>query len=308
MSTIEEPFLELEELILLSGNTRGVAPPSGFRWGSRLRSLHWTRIASPTVLQLLSLSQNLVHLQLHEIPGDVYFSPNEFANALSGMTQLRSLSFHFLSSPGPSRRNHIRIPSLSGERVVLPALTYLNYRGISTYLDSFVDRTDAPCLENVEITFFHQLTLDVSRLGRFVDRIEVQKPHDQAEILISRHAISITFTQRRTFARIRLQVSCEQFDWKLSSMARICDHFSSSFTLGVEDLCIKTTQPWTQQSSGHDVDGEEQWLELIRSFNGAERFGLRTELVTDILHALQPDGEYAPKELYFPGQKNHKGA
>ncbi|KAH9081474.1 hypothetical protein EDB83DRAFT_549115 [Lactarius deliciosus] len=294
MRTIEEPFLELEELVLLSEDTRGLALPSGFRWGPRLHSLDLTRIASPALPQLLSPSLDLVDLQLQEIPNDGYFSPNEFANALSGMTQLRSLSLHFLSSPGRSHRNDFGVASLLRERVVLPALTSLNYRGISTYLDSLVARIDAPCLENLEITFFHQLTLDVSRLSQFVYQIEAQKSHDQADVLISQHAISITFTRRGNPARIRLQVSCEQFDWKLSSLARICGNFPY-FTFGVGDLRIETTQ--LSSLSGHDVDGE-QWMELIRLFNGTERFHLVTELATDILHALQTEGELAPGVLY----------
>ena len=103
LSTISKPFLELEELVLLTQNNVGLTLPSAFWWGHRLRTLHSTRIAFPILPQLLFPSQNLVDLQLHEIPGAGYFSPDAFSNALCGMTQLQSLSLHFLSLPPPPK-------------------------------------------------------------------------------------------------------------------------------------------------------------------------------------------------------------
>jgi len=40
LSTISEPFLELEEFVLLSRGNIQVALPSAFQWGPRLRSLY----------------------------------------------------------------------------------------------------------------------------------------------------------------------------------------------------------------------------------------------------------------------------
>ncbi len=185
LSTISEQFSELEELVLLSQEDVELTLPSTFRWGPRLRSLHSTRIAFPSFPQLILASQDLVDLQLHEIPAFGYFSPEAFANALSGMTQLRSLSLHFHSS-----LNH-EFSSPSGQRVVLPALTFLKYRGASKYLDNFVARIDGPRLGDIDITFlkFRRPTMDASQLGRFVDRIEILRSHSRADVLISEHAI-----------------------------------------------------------------------------------------------------------------------
>jgi hypothetical protein len=168
--------------------------------------------------------RDLVDLQLHEIPSAGYFSPEAFANALSGMTQLETLSLHFLSLP--PRRNYLRLPPPSGERVVLPALTCLKYRGTSKYLDTFVARIDAPRLGDIDITFFSQPTMDASQLGRFIERIEMQTSLSRAEVQTSAHAISITFPTQSTSTPLRLQISCEQLDWQLSSMAQICNQFS----------------------------------------------------------------------------------
>ena len=105
-STISEPFSELEELVLLSQKDVQLTLPNTFRWGSRLRTLYLTRIAFPSFPQIVLPSKGLV--DLYEIPILGYFFPEQFADALSGITQLRSLSLHFLSRPP---RNDFGLPS-----------------------------------------------------------------------------------------------------------------------------------------------------------------------------------------------------
>ena len=113
LSTISETCSRLEELILLSRETLQLTLISAFRWDQRLRTLKLTRIAIPTLPQLLSLSTGLVDLRLHEIPRVGYFPPGAFADALSGMTQLETLSFHFLALPPPPKPR--KLASSTGE-------------------------------------------------------------------------------------------------------------------------------------------------------------------------------------------------
>ena len=284
LSTIPEPFSELETLILLSQDNMQLSIPNTFRWGPRLHSLHATRIAIPSLPQRLLPSQDIVDLRLHEIPIAGYFPPEAFADALSGMIQLRSLSLHFISLP--PRRNYLRMPPPPGERVTLPALTHLKYRGTSKYLDSFVARIDAPTLGDIDLTLFSQPTMDASQLARFIDRVEVLKPNSGASIGISKHAISICFTRPESPTRLDLRVSCEHLDWQLSSMAQICSKLSPFLSL-IEDLLIDTTNLPTEQD---DMDSA-QWPELIRSFSGAKDFRLTGELATNVLQSLFQDGE-----------------
>ncbi|KAH8984725.1 hypothetical protein EDB92DRAFT_1467622 [Lactarius akahatsu] len=274
LSAISEAFSELEELVLLSQDNMQLSLPSTFRWGPHLRTLQSTRIAFPSLPQLLSPSHDLVDIQLHEIPSAGYFSPEAFVNALSGMTHLRTLSLHFLSLP--PRRNYLSLPPLSGGRVVLPALVFLEYRGTSKYLDSLVARIDAPGLGNIDITFFSQPTIDASQLGRFIKRTGIHTPLSQAEVETSGHAISISF-----ISPLRFQISCKQLGWQLSSMAQVCDQFSP-FLSRVNHLRINSTQSSSEQD---DADGG-QWLELIRAFGGATDFSVGGELTIVILCAL----------------------
>ena len=281
--TISEPFSELEELILLSRDNLHLTLPSTFQWGPRLLTLQLTRVAFPSLPQTLLPCQDLVYLQLHEIPGTGYFSPEAFANALSGKTQLETFSLHFLSLP--SRRNFLSLPPISSERIVLPALTCLKYRGTSKYLDNLVARIDAPRLGDIDITFYSQPIVNASQLGRFIERIEVQASLSQANVETSAHSISICFSQPGAFTRVKLQISCEQLDWQLFSIAQICDQFSP-FLFRMNDLGISSTE----SPSGNDKMDDEQWIELIRPFGSATDFRVAGVHVTDILCALRPVG------------------
>jgi hypothetical protein len=295
LSTISKPFLELEELVLLSKDNSQFTLPSAFWWGHRLRTLHSTRIAFASLPQLLLPSQNLVDIQLDEITSAGYFSPEAFANALCGMTQLQTLSVHFLSCP--PRRNYISLPPSPGDRVILQTLTRFKYRGTSKYLDSLVARIDAPRLGDIDITFFSQPTMDALQLGLFVNHIELWGSPPRADIISSGDTISITFSQPRTRTRLGLQISCEQLDWQLSSISQICDNFSS-FLCSVEDLRIETAGP----SSVPDDTDDGQWLRLIRTFDGTKDFHLAGELATAILRALHPADE--GHETVLPALRN----
>ena len=286
LSATSEPFTQLEDFVLFSQNNLRLTFPSSFHLGPRLRTIHLSRIAIPSFPQLLSPSQFLVDIQLHEIPITGYFSPEAFANALSGTTQIRSLSLHFLSLP--SRRNYLSLPPPPGERVVLPALNCLKYRGTSKYLDSFVARIDAPCLGEVNITFFCQPTMDASQLGWFIERTEIHTSLIQADVEISADVISISITDSSASTSFRLQISCKQFDWQLSCMGQVCDRISP-YLSHVSNVGINTAQPL----GGRDDVNGEKWLDLLRSFkfSGAKSFWVAGEVTTDILCALCPDNE-----------------
>ena len=301
LPTISEPLSELEELVLLSRDSVELTLLSAFRSGPRLRTLSLTRIAIPTLPQLLPLSTGLVDLRLHEIDTVGYFSPDALSNALSEMTQLRTLSLHFLSLP--PRRKYVGLPPPSEERAVIPSLTCLKYRGTSKYSDNFVARIDSPRLGDIDITLFSQPTMDASQLGRFIERIEIPMSLGQADVQTSAHAISITFpspSNDSPLAPLRLQISCEQLDWQLSSMSQICYHFSP-FLFRVEDLRISSTEP----PNGEDGMPREQWPELIRAFGSAKIFRVVGVHATDIFCALRPaDGVHTTDTTVLPFLRN----
>jgi hypothetical protein len=300
LSAISEPLLELEDLVLLSQDNMQLTLPSTFRWGTRLRTLSSTRIAFPSFPQKILSCQDLVDLQLHEIPSAGYFSPEAFANCLSEMTQLRSLTLHLLSCP--RRGSYLDGPPPTWGHITLPALTHLKYRGTSKYLDSLVARIDAPLLEDIYITFFNQPTMDASQLGRFIERTETLVPLSHVDVQTSAHAISISFTSSSTSARLELHISCKQLYWQLSSLAQVCDQFFP-FLPRVQNLAINTTK---SPSGQNDVDGE-RWLEILRSLGGARDLSVAGEVATHVLCALRPangDGGHTTDTILLPSLRN----
>jgi hypothetical protein len=276
---IEKPFLRVEELDLLSQDDAQLTLPSIFQWGPRLRRLHLTKIAIPALSQLSS-STGLVDLQLHDIPDAVYVSPEAFASALSGMTQLRSLSLHFVSLPP---RTHDSLPPPSVERVVLPVLTCLEYQGTSEYLDNFVARIHAPRLGAVDITFFEQTTLDAWQLSQIIEWIKMQRQLmiSRADILFSPSAVSIRFSHPGAPTRLGLRIPCRGLNLQLPTMTQILNQFSD-FLSRANNLGIDATEP----PSGQIDMGGEPWLNLFRTFGNVKHLCVAPELATDILRGL----------------------
>ncbi len=280
LSAIKGPFSQLEDLVLLSRDSVQLTLPSYFQWGPRLRSLQLTGIVFPELLQRISSSRDLVDIQLHLYEGSHKdgLSPEAFANVLSGMPRLQSLSLHF-----PPTAIDISPFSPSGERVILPVLTRLNFRGLTEYLEDLVARIDAPRLGDIEITFSNILLVcDVPRLREFIDRIEMQKLHHRADILFSERAVSLSLTQPGVPTCLKLQVFCKTLRLQPFCMAQICSHFSA-FLFHVKDLRISMTRPSSRQNSG----SRGQWLELIRQFRGAKWFHVAGDHSTNVAHALQ---------------------
>jgi hypothetical protein len=275
LSAIERPFSELEDLVLLSRDGLQLTPPSTFRWGPRLRRLHLTGIACPALPHLLHSSRNLVDLQLHKLQNPSHFSPETLTNALSGMAHLQSLSLHFLSTA-------YRLDPPSGERVVLPVLTRLNFRGNGEYLEGLVTRIDAPRLEHIEVTILNIITLHLSKLSEFIDRIEMHKSHRQAHMQSSERAISLSLIQPGAPMCLTLQLSCKRFSKQLSFMTQICIRLSA-FLANVEDLRLTALRP-----SGQD----DNVRKLISQFEGAKWFHIAGEHSIDIVRALRPPHGY----------------
>ena len=275
---VERPFMELEDLVLLSQDSVPLTLPSSFRWGSRLRRLHLTRITFPAHLPLLYSSRNLVDLKLHEALNPWYFPIEELTDALSRMAQLQSLSLQF-----PSTSDYVSLPPPPDRRVVLPALTRLDFQGIAEYLERLVHRLDTPRLENIQVTFLDIWFHDLSRLGEFIDRIGMHQSHHQAYILSSESAISISLTQQHGAPTcLELRLFSELLSEQLSVMSQIFLHLSP-FLLSVEDLRISAARP----SSQEDSLCSGRWQELITSFTGVKWLHLYGDDTTNIARALQ---------------------
>jgi hypothetical protein len=298
LSAIEGYFSELEDLVLFRTD---VWLPGAFRWCPRLRCLHLTSITFPAlILQLLYSSKNLVDLLLHEAIDPSRFKLGLLLNALDGMAQLRSLSLHFISTD-----NHITSPPPSGELVVLPALTRLDFQGRTEDLEYLVTRIDAPILGEIEVTFqvtfLNKSKFDLSKLHTFIDRTGMtgmHNSHRRADILTSDLSISISLTRPGHSTCLKFQLRHSQLSDQLFFMAQIFAQFSA-FLLNGEDLLVILTR----HSRRGDKFDSRRWLETLNSFTGVKWFHVVGILSTDIVRALDTPRETvlpALHKLYIP--------
>jgi hypothetical protein len=290
-SVAMKSFPALTDLILSSNDERAPVLPDSFLGGSapRLRTLSLTGIPFPGIAKLLLSTTDLVRLSLSKISHSGYISPEAVVASLSRLTKLEGLDLRFRSPRSRAEREN-RHP-LSLARVVLPALTWLQFRGDSEYLDDIMSRIDAPLLDNMNIIFLNQLVFDTPQLRRLICRTGKFEAPDSASIQFDDGDVSISL-----FDRLCLRISCKPSDWQLSSLVRLCDSALSPLpTLG--SLVIRNHRKYWQDDM-EDI----QWLELLRLFPSVKDLslfgdlfrlvapaldGLAQESVTEVSPALQ---------------------
>jgi hypothetical protein len=151
-----------------------------------------------------------------------------------------------------------------------------------------VARIDAPLLNGLDITFFHQLIFDTPQLARFVARTtNGTQPPVEARILFSFCNAEVTFPWRR----FSLTIKCRQLDWQLLSLAQVCSlSFPETFIPTVEHLYISNSDLHWQD----DIE-DSQWLEVFHPFTAVKYLYLSKGLASRIVHALQElAGEVLP--------------
>jgi hypothetical protein len=114
----------------------------------RLRKLSLCWIQFRAMKKLLLSASHLVTLRLVGIPDSGYMSPETMVSCLSAMSRLGYLVLEF-----ESPRSHPNQCPLTDTRSALPALTFLRFRGASTYLEVLVAQIDTPLLQALHISF-----------------------------------------------------------------------------------------------------------------------------------------------------------
>jgi hypothetical protein len=288
-SAMQEHFPALMHLTFGFGDDyggRAPALPDGFLGGSapRLQSLELESIPFPALPKLLLSATDLVRLTLRNIPHSGYFSPERIVTCLTVMANLKSLSIEFespLSRPDPRQR----LPS-PWRRAVLPALTRFEFQGVSDYLEDVVAWVDAPLLDSIWITFFHQLIFDIPQLSRFMERTRRFEALNEVHVDFDYHGVQVgNLPQTRTFdEKSRLRISCTELDWQLSSLAQVV---ALSFfpPILVEHLYIYG--PRYLLSQWQDENENTQWLEVFHRFTSVKNLYVCKEFAQCIALALQ---------------------
>ena len=288
---MQKPFPVLEDLRLSCDGQTPLVLPDTFLGGSapRLESLRLSHILFPALPKLLLSARDLVRLDLRSIPHTGYISPEEMVTYLSGLTSLQVLKFGFQSPSSRPNRGSQRPPPLT--RVDLPALTTLDFIGVSEYSEDFLARINTPVITTTAITLFNQVNFHIPRLFEFVSRTEELGPLKRAKLYFDDYFAGLSIhhpdsPQERGYTRDgfpNVGVFCHAFDWKISFLVQICSQLSPLLS-SVEQLDIECNRinPLDLQDDVDDTD----WLDIFHPFISVQSLDIR-DLDVLIAPALQ---------------------
>ena len=290
LATMQQPFPALT-LLHLRRHEHEVAPidADSFLGGSapHLQTLKLSEIPIPGLPKLLLSATHLVLLELWNIPHSGHISPEAMVTGLSVLTRLENLVIDFKSPR--SRPDRRRPPPRT--RALLPVLTELWFNGVTEYLEDVVARIDAPLLDNLNITFFHQLLFDTPHLAQFISRTPKFSAYDEAIVVFPSWDVSVKTVDER----LRLKILCKQPDWQLSSLAQVCRaSFPQTLISTMETLYIMSEyyRPIGLEDAEPSFPGENhiesaQWLELLHQFAAVKYLYISPVCTPSIATALQ---------------------
>jgi hypothetical protein len=286
-TAMQKPFASLTYLDLAwHDSMTPLALPDTFlgRSAPSLQFLYLSGIPFPTLPKLLLSTSALVDLYLWQIPNTGYISPEAMVTGLSALTRLEILTIEFKSPASPSDQR--TGPPPPPTRAVLPALVYLEFRGVSEYLEDLVARIHAPRLQGVYVTFSNQLIFDVQQLPRFIARTGMPRSFKRAQVAFSNYGAKTRLLPLGVSGSLqhpRLKILCRELDWQVSSMAQICSQFSFLLST-VERLDIFYDGSFA--TSEVEMDNI-QWLELFQPFTAVRTLCISHHLQSPIIFALQ---------------------
>ena len=183
LAVMQQPFPELTVLTVLAlrfwrSDKTMPAIPTSLMGGSapQLRKLTIHSVPFPGLPNLLFSATHLVYLGLFGIPHSGYISPEEMVACLSVSTELKTLIIEFESSQSRPDRNRSPRPQT---RALLPALTELQFYGVSEYVEDLVARIDTPLLDKLTISCVRQLASHAPQLTEFIRRTPKFKARDE---------------------------------------------------------------------------------------------------------------------------------
>ena len=286
LAPMQVSFPELTYLQLWSNGETPPVIPDSFLGGSapRLRILFLHSISFPGLPKLLLSATHLVDLRLWGIPHSGYFSPETIVTSLSVLSSIETLYLLFLSPQSRPDWGSRRPPP--SKRSVLPALDEFYFKGVVEYLEELVSRIDTPQLRNANITFFNQIDFDCPRLTQFINCTPALRGRDEAHVQFNHSFANFTLrhrTSQSNYNDLRINISCKEQDWQLSSIEQVCNSLSP--LSWVEDLYIE--HRYSELIWKDDAIENALWLGLLRPFIMVKNLYLSKQFAPGIAAALQ---------------------
>jgi hypothetical protein len=232
---------------------------------------------------LLLFATNLVCLNLGNIPHSGYFSPEAIVVGLTGLANLKYLTIGFESPLSRPDREIQRPPP--PRRTVLPALTRFEFKGVSEYAEDLVAQINAPLLDSIYVTFFHELVFDIPQLARLMRRTTGFETLNQAHVDFGNYRVQVeSLPPTRTFdEKSGLKVLCDELNTQFSSLIQVFTSIFPSIYM-VEHLYIYTSRHLLSQWH-RDIENM-QWLEILHPFTSVKKLYLNRKFAQRIALAL----------------------
>jgi len=219
----------LKSLVLAARNDDGEIPvhlPVDFLGGSApvLSRLFLDGVAFRALPKFLLSTTNLASLELMHFHRSGYFSPEAIVEALSAMTQLKTLKMHL-----DFHVFHFDASTLPTERTVLPALVNFDYHGYIEYFENFMARIDTPLIEIIELNFYNWDVIEFPQFCHFIRRTRQLGSPTRAEIQSAHSAGFILFYQPATTGTtaspgklcLKLIMACTESERHLSLISQL---------------------------------------------------------------------------------------
>jgi hypothetical protein len=246
-------------------------------------------ISGTTTATLLPSCHDLVVVELWNIPNTGYISPEAMVTALSALTKLNFVDIEFkspASRPDPTNR-----PPSSFTRVVLPALTSLEFHGASEYFEDLVARINTPAIISVETRFFNPIEFDIPYFLQFIGRTQIPGSFEEAELCLSDVSVYIHVGHRdplggnRFRTTLPITILCPMLNRQVGHLAQICGKISP-FLSNVKRLLIRTSYFDTKNGVPSDWKDYPHWLEIFHSFSALQHVRISPKLGEIIASAL----------------------
>ena len=278
-AVMKEPLPALTGLHLQSLDEIGLVISNAFLGGSapRLQSLFLEGIAFPALHEVIVNANQLTKLWLQRIPDAGYIDPEVMGACLTTLPKLEELYIGFQSPPSHPLQLHPPPPT----RTILRALTYVGFRGDSSYLEDLIARISAPNLDSLNVWFFMDLGFAIPQLYSFITSSEKLKLLKRAYMELYPWSARITLGSSTS---LNLGTSCDGLEQRVLWMAQLCNDLSDILS---HAECLEIKGDADSQVELQDGMESAQWLELFRPFIRVQGLCVSKKMGPLVTHALQ---------------------
>jgi hypothetical protein len=214
------------------------------------------------------------------------------ARCLSALPKLKTLFITFKSPRfNPQSGNRPELPQI---RFVLPALTFLEFQGVTEDLEALAAQIEAPVLKQFRIYFFHLpgVAFDIPQTVRFFGHLEWFRSSTLSLKFSPALGTSIFFSSNMmsdsTSRHCHMwHIKCFGLGRQVISVAQICSQILP-FRSSVQSLIIKSSGYYSKESNKYMTDHDPTiWLQLFHTFPSVRTLSIPNTLEPFIAAALQ---------------------